>query len=176
MPMAPDVCDRCSFEASHLSLPFLPAALICLLAAGCAPTDSTEKPVTWEVILTGTDFRWQITDPGIDGQLGTADDLTTAPPLRLIAGTRTRITLLSSDYLYMFSVPDADIRQIAVPDLRYSVEIHTGAARSTTFLGDQFCGFAHADLSGEILVEDWPEYRKWQRNTAAASPASGQAQ
>lgn len=175
MPMAPDVSDRCSFEASRLRRPLLSAALICLLAVGCGSTDSTVKPLTWEVILTGTDFRWQITDPGIDGQVGTADDLTTAPPLRLIAGTRTRITLLSRDYLYMFSVPDADIRQIAVPDLRYSVEIHTGAARSTTFLGDQFCGFAHADLSGEILVQDWPEYQKWQRSAAASSSAPGHA-
>ena len=175
MPMVPDFSDRCSCEASRLRRSLLSAALICLLSVGCAPTDSTEKPLTWEVILTGTDFRWQITDPGIDGRLGTADDLTTDPPLRLIAGTRTRITLFSRDYLYMFAVPDADIRQIAVPDLRYSVEIHTGAPRSTTFLGDQFCGFAHAELSGVILVEDWSEYRKWQRTATASSSDPGTA-
>ncbi len=174
MCMAPTCSDRCCSDnyqtrANGFHRRVFAAALICLLILGCTAADSTEKPGTWEVILTGVDFRWQITDPGIDGRLGTADDLTTSPPLRLIAGTRTRITLLSRDYLYMFAVPDADVRQIAVPDLRYSVDIHTGSARETTFLGDQFCGFAHAELSGAILVQDWSEYRQWQHKVAESS-------
>lgn len=111
-----------------------------------------------------------ICDPGMDGRLGTADDLLQAPPLHLPAHTPTRIVLHSSDYIYTFELPEQHMKEIAVPEQTYVVEFQSGKPRTAPFRGDQFCGYAHEALSGSIIVESWADYRRWQR--AARPPGS----
>lgn len=142
-----------------------------MLLSGCEgdqPPAAVNLP--WEVELTGNNFHWSITDPGKDGKLGTADDLHVAPPLHLPANMRTRVLLRSRDFLYTFELPAQQIREIAVPDLNYSVEFDSGKPRETEFRGDQFCGYAHNALSGKLFVQRWGEYRRWQAAEAAKRP------
>jgi cytochrome c oxidase subunit 2 len=135
--------------------------------SGCVsePPPAAED-LPWEIVLTGNDFRWEITDPGRDGKLGTDDDLKLAPPLHLPANTPVRILLRSRDYLYTLQAPKDGIQQIAVPDLTFSMEFDPGKPRDTEFRGDQFCNNAHNALSGSLMIQDWRDYRRWQ--TAAS--------
>lgn len=143
--------------------------LLCL--ASCErdePPPSSNVP--WEIELTGSNFQWEVTDPGRDGKLGTADDLHSALPLRIPANTRTRLLLRSRDFLYTFELPAQQIREIAIPDRTYTVEFHTGKPRQTEFRGDQLCGYAHTALSGAILIQGWRDYRRWQAAAASQQP------
>jgi heme/copper-type cytochrome/quinol oxidase subunit 2 len=75
--------------------------------------------------------------------------------------TQLRIILKSEDYLYSFAVPDHDLKEIAVPDLTFELAIETGDSGVLEFRGDQFCGFAHPDLSGNIVVQSSEEFAAW---------------
>lgn len=131
--------------------------------AGCeSDLPPAAQNLPWEVVLTGTNFCWEITDPGRDGKLGTVDDLHLAPPLRLPANIPTRVLLRSRDYLYTFELTALQIKQIAIPDLTYFVEFNSGKPGESEFRGDQFCNNAHNALSGTVIIQSWRDYRRWQ--------------
>lgn len=92
---------------------------------------------------------------------GTADDRHTMRHLHAPRHTQVRIILKSEDYLYSFSVPDHQRKEIAVPDLSFEILIRTGDSGPLEFRGDQFCGFSHPDLSGEIVVQSDDEFAAW---------------
>jgi len=157
--------------------PFLaPVTGVCLglFLVGCSEQDlpPTAQNLPWEIELIGSDFEWEITDPGRDGKLGTHDDLHLTPPIRLPANIPVRVRLRSRDFLYTFELPEHQIKEIAVPDLSYSVEFNSGQPRETEFRGDQFCNNSHNALSGALLIQNWHEFRRWQAQAESKQAAT----
>ncbi|MSR58620.1 MAG: hypothetical protein EXS05_13365 [Planctomycetaceae bacterium] len=113
--------------------------------------------------MTGDALHWRICDPGPDRKLGTDDDLNLSPPLHLPSNIQARIILHSRDYIYTFELPEQHLKEIAVPEQTYVMEFNSGRPRVAAFRGDQFCGYSHHALSGNMVVEKWPDYRRWQR-------------
>lgn len=150
---------------------FSAAWLVLLLSmSGCGEQGPPQKVLDgepWEILVTGEEFNWQITDPGLDGELGTDDDFIVSPPLRVPANTRTHVILQSRDYLYSFGIPEKKVKEIAIPDLSYQVEFSSGEPHEEEFRGDQFCGYAHPALSGTMVVMSWTDYRRWQRQASS---------
>lgn len=142
--------------------------------AGCTDphsTPSASRPIEWDepipIEVTGREFAWRIRYSGPDGVLGTADDRHTVRNLHAPRHTQLRVILKSEDYLYSFSVPNHQLKEIAVPDLSFELLIQTGDSGTLAYRGDQFCGFSHPDLSGEIVVQSDDEFAAW----LAALPA-----
>lgn len=136
--------------------------------AGCGEQGPPQKVLDgrpWEIVVTGVEFKWQITDPGFDGELGTDDDFVVSPPLHVPANTATRVMLHSRDYLYTLEFPRQKLKEIAIPDLSYQLEFTSGDAHEEEFRGDQFCGYAHSALSGTMIVQSWKDYRRWQKRS-----------
>ncbi len=160
---------RCSLR----SVRFFWVIWCCGISAisGCeeSPPQNVLDGEPWEVVLTGDDFSWVITDPGPDGALGTSDDLVTSPPLHLPAGTSTRLILNSRDYIYTLEIPEFQLKEIAIPDLKYTLEFTTGKPGEMKFRGDQYCGYAHSGLSGTMMLQTWSDYRRWQQSVRAES-------
>lgn len=107
----------------------------------------------FEVEITGQDFEWHVRYPGPDGRLGTQDDLFGWQDLHVPLGARTRIHLRSRDYIYNLALPHLGLKEVAVPDLEFSLEFEARLAGDFELRGDQMCGWTHPKLLGTLHVE-----------------------
>lgn len=152
---------------------------VALAVVGCigAPSsmrDAPPLPVPYEIDATGFEYAWRFTYPGADGRLGTADDVAATTDLHVPVDTPIRLQLHSQDYVYFFGIPDLDLRQIAVPDLDFSLEWTSAAEGRFELLGDEMCGRPHETLDGTLVVTSRAAFRAWldDQDLAAAGPAT----
>ncbi|MCH8156076.1 MAG: Kdo hydroxylase family protein, partial [Proteobacteria bacterium] len=67
-------------------------------------------------------------------------------------GSDVKLVLHSLDYLYSLALPHVSLKEIAVPDLTFSMRLTPEQVGSFELRGDQFCGYSHPDLMGDFLV------------------------
>ena len=148
------------------------ATLVCsaLVAAGPACRDGGEAPEgdapfpsPFVIEVTGSDFQWHLLYPGDDGQFHTGDDARALRHIHVPANSRIRLVLRSDDYLYQLGFPEMRLKEIAVPDLEFALEFESGAPGTFELRGDQFCGYSHPDLKGELVVQSGTDFREWLR-------------
>ena len=109
---------------------------------GCYRPVQTEPPIdAVEIEMTGHDFQWHSRYAGQDGQLGTSDDVNAAQVLHVPVDAEVDIVLKSLDYIYSLAVPQAGLKEIAVPDLTcarpIAYPVTTFHARPLTQCGNQ---------------------------------------
>jgi cytochrome c oxidase subunit 2 len=146
----------------HRHFYYLLSLLLLLGAFGCnrdgpPPPDISEVKIE----MTGHDFKWHSRYPGDDGQLGTDDDLHAAQVLHVPVNAEVEIFLKSRDYLYSLEVPQAQRKEIAVPDLTFSLNFKADKIGTFKMPGDQLCGYTHPDLMGTLIVESQADYARW---------------
>jgi len=129
---------------------------------GCNPAVHTEPAIEAVTIeMTGHDFRWHSRYPGDDGQVGTPDDVHAAQVLHVPVKADVKIVLKSRDYIYSLEVPQAGLKEIAVPDLTFTLRFEADNIGTFVLPGEQLCGYAHPDLIGTLVVESQRDYRRW---------------
>lgn len=136
---------------------FVHALLLALLAgslAGCFSEPPAERLDAITVEVTGDEFNWYFRYPGADGQLGTDDDRSSVRNLYLPDNTDVTLKLKSKDYVYNLTLPDIDKKEIAVPELDFTMAFTTGEQGTWELKGDQFCGFSHETLIGKVFIRD----------------------
>src|SRR5260370_1853532 len=69
----------------------------------------------YPIRISAKQFEWQITYPGPDGKLGTADDFTVRNQLHVPVGRPIAVHLSSEDVIHSFFVPELLVRQDLVP-------------------------------------------------------------
>ena len=111
--------------------------------------------------MTGQNFGWSSRYAGEDGQLGTSDDVHAAQVLHVPENAEVEIVLKSRDYIYSLEVPQAGLKEIAVPDLTFTLQFKADKIGRFELPGDQLCGYAHPDLIGTLIVESQSNYRRW---------------
>lgn len=141
-------------------------ALLFVAAPACDQREQTPFPSPYVIEVTGSDFRWDLRYPGDDGRLHTGDDLCAERHIHVPANSRIRLELRSEDYLYQLGFPGLGLKEIAVPDLEFSMEFESGDPGTHELLGGQFCGYTHPDLKGELVVLPPAEFREWARALA----------
>lgn len=143
----------------------LPVLLIMIQLGGCARTRDSNSPVAAhppvEVLITGDDFNWRITYPGADSTLGTPDDITVLQDLHVPTNAVIHLELRSHDYLYTIAIPHFNVKEIAVPDLEFSLDFHSADAGVFELRGDQMCGYSHESLLGQLIVQPPDEFMAW---------------
>jgi cytochrome c oxidase subunit 2 len=143
------------------------ALVVALLLAACGPrgdgdagavpgpaaagADPASGP--FEVEMTGQDFEWHVRYAGPDGRLGTADDLHGWRDLHVPVGADVRIHLRSRDYIYNLALPHLGLKEVAVPELEFSLAFEAGERGTFELRGDQMCGWTHPKLLGTLHVE-----------------------
>jgi cytochrome c oxidase subunit 2 len=128
----------------------------------------TERPEL-RIEITGYEFQWHVRYPGPDGELGTADDLLDRQDVRVPVGRHVELVLHSLDYLYTLALPHASLKEIAVPDLTFSLRLTPDQVGSFELRGDQFCGYSHPDLMGNFVVMTESDFEKWTREGLSSS-------
>lgn len=137
-------------------------------AADVIPTTAPELRIE----ITGFEFQWHVRYPGPDGVLGTDDDVKDRQHVHVPQGRDVELVLHSRDYLYTLALPHASLKEIAVPDLTFSLRFTPEEVGSYELLGDQFCGYSHPDLMGELVVMTETDFERWSREQALPTQAS----
>jgi len=106
------------------------------------------------VEVTGEEYNWYFRYPGEDGELGTEDDKFSKQNLYLPDNTNVTLNLKSKDYVYNVTLPEIGKKEIAVPDLEFSLHFTTQGESTWEFKGDQFCGFSHETLIGKVFIRE----------------------
>lgn len=125
--------------------------LTCLTACNDVPHERID---TITVEVTGDEYNWHFRYPGEDGILGTEDDKFSERNLYLPDNANVTLELNSKDYVYNITLPDIGIKEIAVPELDFSMQFKTKDEATWEFKGDQFCGFSHETLIGEVFIRN----------------------
>ena len=137
-----------------------------ILGAGCGPRGAPPlqvlEPV--EIVVTGTNYRWHVRNPGVDGALETKDDIHAVQEVRVPLGANVRVELRSLDFLYTFSVPEQNLREIAVPDLSFTLEFNLPQEGEYELKCEQICGILEPMVLGSLIAMSREDYANWLRS------------
>ena len=111
--------------------------------------------------IVAQQWAWTFTDPGPDGQIGTADDVRTTDVLNVEVGKTYRFELEAVDVVHSFFIPAFRLKQDAVPG-----RIYTGWFKPTR-IGTydiecaQICGMGHGMMGGRVIVASAADHAAW---------------
>jgi cytochrome c oxidase subunit 2 len=137
----------------------------------------TLPPSKYPVQVTAKQFNWEITYPGPDGKLGTADDVTMDNDLHVPVNKTIRIVLKARDVIHSYFVPAFRLKQDAVPGHEIPVWFKAVKAGKYEVPCAELCGYGHSGMKGWLYVHTPEEYDAWAKEkgvaTAAPAPAQG---
>lgn len=114
----------------------------------------------------GERLGWHFRYSGPDGILGSKDDVQTEKILRVPEGVKFDIQLRSDDYIYVFSCPELELKEIAVPDLEFALELSCGRPGEYDLIMSPLCGFRlpPGELMGKVIVDSKRDFTRWFGN------------
>jgi heme/copper-type cytochrome/quinol oxidase subunit 2 len=127
-----------------------------------SPT-ALDDPLT--VQATGHEFFWRFRFPGPDARFDTGDDLRIDKEVHLPLGRDIVFLITSDDFVYTMSIPALNLRQIAVPELTYTLSFHTTSAGEFDVIADPLCSvrFFHNESMGRVVVQSESAFASWYR-------------
>jgi cytochrome c oxidase subunit 2 len=117
--------------------------------------------------VTGKQFNWEITYPGPDGKLGTADDVTIDNDFHVPVNKVVRLDLASKDVIHSFFVPNMRLKQDAVPGRIIHVWFEATEPGVYEIPCAELCGFGHSGMKGALYVQSQSDYDAWIKQTYA---------
>ena len=116
-------------------------------------------------------FEWNVTYPGPDGRLDTADDFTDRNHLNLPLDRAVRIELTSEDVIHSFFLPDFRVKQDAVPGMMIPVWFEATKAGEYDWACAELCGLGHYRMRATVTVHEAGGFERWQAEEAAGAAA-----
>jgi len=113
-----------------------------------------------KVRITGRQYAWVFTYPGVDGQFDTADDVATAE-LHVPRDKVVRFDLRSADVLHSFFVPELRLKQDAVPGRSIAGWFSADRDGSYEIACAEICGKNHTLMAGKMVVEAEDAFDTW---------------
>ncbi len=144
------------------------------------------------VEVVAEQFAWNVHYAGADGKFGrrslelvhfnnpigldrtdldSFDDVTVGNELHLPLGRKALIKLTSKDVIHDFFVPEFRIKQDAVPGMLIPIWIEPTRIGHYELACAQLCGFGHALMRADVIVETPEDFARWLRLRAAPAPA-----
>lgn len=113
------------------------------------------------VEVLGRQFSWQFTHAGLDGKLGTGDDIQSPDILRVPVGKKILFQLKSADVLHALWIPNLRLQQDAVPGRTIEGWFEATEEGVYPISCAQLCGVGHGMMKGELHVMKPEEYEAW---------------
>src|SRR3989442_13252034 len=117
-------------------------------------------------------FEWQVTYPGPDGQLGTADDFTVRNQLHVPVGRNIVVVLTSEDVIHSFWVPVLRGKQDAVPGLTIRAWFQATVPGQYELGCAELCGMGHYRMRARVFVHTAAEDDAWAHQQAQGGATS----
>lgn len=112
---------------------------------------------------TGNREGWVFVYAGIDSERLTDDDFQVRKHAVIPANTDVVFRLHSTDVIYVFSAPELNAKEIAVPDLDFSVRTNVAKIGLYNLVMDPMCGFRlpPGEVMGTISVVAPEKFEYW---------------
>lgn len=127
------------------------------------------------VRVTAKQFNWTMQYPGLDGVLGTADDVKIENSLHVPTGKPIRVVLSSDDVIHSFFLPNVRLKQDAVPGRDIEVWFEVTKPGKYDIPCAELCGFGHGNMLGFLTVQDPESFKAWAAEKKAFPIAGGGA-
>lgn len=124
------------------------------------------------IAITAKQFEWNVTYPGTDNQLGTADDFTRRNQLHVPVDVPVHVILRSEDVIHSFFLPELRLKQDAVPGMDIPLWFEATKPGSYMVGCAELCGLGHYKMKGSLTVHSAEDWTRW--NTQPAATASHQ--
>ena len=135
------------------------------IADGHAPADALPLRVT------AKQFEWNVTYPGLDEKLDTADDFVKRNQLHLPVGRAVRVDLASEDVIHSFFLPEFRVKQDAVPGMVIPVWFEATVAGEYPLGCAELCGLGHYRMRGSVTVHEAAAFDTWVAEEGAPPAA-----
>jgi len=136
-------------------------------------------PAEQTVRVIAQQWAWTFVQPGADGQIDTADDITTLDELHLQVDTMYHFKLESRDVLHSFSIPVFRLKQDAVPGRVVTGWFEPTQTGTYDLQCVEICGIGHGLMPAKAVIETKEEHAAWiashsQVAIAATTPRASQ--
>ncbi len=128
-----------------------------------------DLPAADETIrVVAQQWAWRFVHPGLDQELGTADDVQTVDELHLKVNTVYHFRLESVDSLHSFSIPVFRLKQDAVPGRVYTGWFKPIKTGTFDIQCAEICGIGHGLMGARLIVESAEAYQQWLAQRTAS--------
>ncbi|RME15694.1 MAG: cytochrome C oxidase subunit II [Bdellovibrio sp.] len=111
--------------------------------------------------VVGQQWAWKFTHPGLDGKLGTKDDVKTVDELHVVVNKTYQFKLKSDDVLHSFSIPVFRLKQDAVPGRTITGWFKPTKTGQFDIQCAEICGIGHGIMGAKLYIETEEEHRTW---------------
>lgn len=120
----------------------------------------------YEISVTGRQWMWDIRQPNGRREFD---------ELHVPVNTPVRLLLSSEDVIHSFFVPAFRVKQDVVPGKIVSAWFEATKTGSYHLFCTQYCGTAHANMVGHVIVMEQSDYARWLKggNQVANLPQRG---
>src|SRR2546426_391879 len=129
-------------------------------------------PNAYPIAIHAKQFEWQVTYPGPDGQLGTADDFEVRNQVHVPVGRPVVIHLTSEDVIHSFFVPVFRVKQDAVPGMNINVWFQATVPGTYELGCAELCGLGHYRMRAQVFVHTQEEFDAWMKQAAKGGATS----
>ena len=126
-----------------------------------------EDALTFHVVAK--QFEWNITYPGADGAIDTADDFTVRNQFHFPANEPVIVRLQSEDVIHSFFVPELRVKQDAVPGMTIPIWFEATGTGEFQIACAELCGLGHYRMAAQVFVHERADYDAWSAAQAAGN-------
>lgn len=127
------------------------------------------------VMVTGKQYNWEILYAGPDGKFHTPDDYQVDNDMRVPLNKVVRVLLHSNDVIHSFFIPQARLKQDALPGREIPVWFQITKPGVYEIPCAELCGFGHSGMKGMLTVLSDADYAAWVKEQWPPAGAGGQA-
>lgn len=117
--------------------------------------------------VVGQQFFWEFHYAGVDGKVGTADDIKSMSDFYVPVNKKILVQLESTDVIHSFWLPNLRLKQDVVPGRRISAWFEANKTGTYEIGCAELCGGGHGNMRGMLHVVSQEEYRSQLEKLAA---------
>ena len=118
-------------------------------------------PGAYPIGVHAAQFEWNVTYPGADELLGTADDFTRRNRLHVPANQPVVIMLTAEDVIHSFFIPAFRVKQDAVPGKEIKVWFEATQPGDYELACAELCGLGHYRMRAAVTVHTAADFARW---------------
>ncbi len=115
----------------------------------------------YPIHMMATQFEWNATYAGADGQFDTSDDFVSRNVLHIPVAQPVVVQLQAEDVIHSFFLPEFRVKQDAVPGMITPVWFEATRTGEFTLACAELCGLGHYTMGGTVIVHSQADFQDW---------------